>query len=277
MLSGETANGSYPLESIAMMNRIAQKAESSQEYFNEINHWKAAQKMNITNAISFAACATAKDINASCIVAVTDSGFAASMVSRSRPDSPILAITTSDQVYRQLNLIWGCRPVLTSDISGNDEVFDVVEDLALKSGLAKTGDSIVALAGVPIGVAATTNTMKVRVVGSVLAKGKTAYGSGKVQGIARVFKIMDETDHFFANGDILVATKTSDDMMEYIIKASALVVGSWEQVDTSHAETVAKALKKPLIIANEKVVDLISEGTAVTVDCNDGFVYNGYK
>ena len=274
MLSGETASGGYPLESVSMMARIAQRAENSKEYFSEVVHtWKR----NITNAISLAACATAKDINAACIVAVTDSGFAASMVARSRPDSPILALTTSELVCRQMNLTWGCKPMLVEKISGNDEVFDVVENMALKSGLAKTGDTVVALAGVPIGVAATTNTLKVRIVGNVLARGRLSHGKGAVRGISRVFKITDEEDHFFEKGDILIATTTSDDMMEYIKKAGALVVGSWEQIDTSHAETVAMALDIPLLIAKEKVVDLIGEGIAITVDCDQGFIFNGYR
>jgi len=274
MLSGETANGDYPVESISMMARIAEKAENSPQYFNEIVH---SRMKNFTNAISFAACDTAKVLHASCIVAVTDSGFAANMVARARPESPILALTTIEQVCRQLNLTWGCKPMLVDEISGNDEVFDVVEEMALKSGLAKIGDAIVALAGVPIGIAATTNTLKVRVVGNVLAKGKAKSGRGAVKGIARVFKVQEETDHFFERGDILVATTTSDDMMEYIKKAGALVVGSWEQVDTGHAETVAKALDIPLIVSYEKVVDLIGEGVAVTVDCDEGFVFNGYR
>ncbi|MCL2400159.1 MAG: pyruvate kinase [Defluviitaleaceae bacterium] len=276
MLSGETANGQYPVESISMMARIARQVEESQEYNNRKNILPSYLKKNVTNAISFAACATAKDINAACIVAVTDSGFAASMVARSRPDSPILAITTSDRVCRQLNLTWGCRPMLADNITGSDEVFEVIDGMALKSGMAKTGDVIVALAGVPISTAAATNTLRVLVAGNVLAKGKP-YGKGNVKGIARVFKAQEENDCFFEKGDILVATKTSDEMIEYIKLAGALVIGSWEHVDTSHAETVAKALDIPLLISSEKVIDLINDGTAVTVDCNKGLVFNGYR
>jgi pyruvate kinase len=275
MLSGETANGKYPVESIMMMARIAERTERSGEYFKEVGAMHRNLNRNVTNAISFAACATARDLNAACIVAVTDSGFAANMVARSRPASPILAITTHERVCRQLNLTWGCKPMLVGAISGNDEVFDIVEEAALASGLAKTGDAIVALAGVPIGKVKTTNTRKVRTVGNVLTKGK-GRGTGKIEGIARVFKVMEEKDHYFEQGDILVATTTSNEIMEFIKKAGALVIGSWEQIDTSHAETVAQALDLPLIIANEKVIDLIGEGTEVTVDCDAGFVYNGF-
>ncbi|MDR1664976.1 MAG: pyruvate kinase [Clostridiales bacterium] len=276
MLSGETANGNYPVESITMMSRIAHKAESSINYYKEITTHHNVLSKNITNAISFAACSTAGDLNAKCIVPITDSGFAARMVSRSRPAVPILAITTNEVVYRQMNLTWGCIPLLAKDISGNDEVFDIAEEMALKSGLAKPGDTIVALAGVPIGVAGTTNTLKVRTVGNVLAKGEGNM-KGTVKGLTRVFKVLEEKVPYFERGDILVSTVTTDDQMEFIKKAGAIVVGSWEQVDVSHAETVAKALDIPLIIADAKVIDLIGDGLAVTLDSDEGFIYNGFR
>jgi pyruvate kinase len=259
-----------------MMARIAKMAEGSNYKEVTAHTNNILLNKNITNAISFAACNAAVDLNAACIVPITDSGFAARMVSRSRPKCPILAITTDEVVYRQLNLTWGCIPLIAKDISGNDEVFDVAEEMALKSGLAKPGDTIVALAGVPVGVAATTNTLKVRTVGNVLATGQ-GNRKGTVKGITRVFKVLEEKVPYFERSDILVSTKTTDDQMEFIKKAGAIIVGSWEQVDTSHAETVAKALDIPLIIANAKVIDLIGDGLPITVDSDEGFIYNGYR
>ena len=276
MLSGETAGGNYPVESIDMMARIALKAESSIDYYNEVSNRHVNFNKNITNAISFAACSTAGDLNAVCIVPITDSGFAARMVSRSRPSCPILAITTNEVVSRQMNLTWGCTPVLVDTITGSDEAFDVAEEMALKSGLAKTGDTIVALAGVPIGVAGTTNAMRVRTVGNVLAKGE-GNKKGVVKGLTRVFKMAEEKEPYFERGDIIVSTLTTDDQMEFIKKAGAIIVGSWEQVDMSHAETVAKALDIPLIVSDTRVIDLIGDGIAVTVDSDEGFVYNGFR
>ncbi|MCL2664638.1 MAG: pyruvate kinase [Defluviitaleaceae bacterium] len=276
MLSGETANGSYPVEAIMMMTRIAEHAEKSENYIkHSLAHHLNLYK-NITNAISFAACASADDLNAACIVPVTDTGFAARMVARSRPKCPILALTTSEATYRQLNITWGTKPIMAESISGNDEVFDIVEQKALESGFVKTGDIIVALAGVPIGVAGTTNTMRVRTIGNVLAKGR---GNNKksVKGMTRVFKVKDSKASFFEQGDIIVCTQTTDGMMEYIKKAGAIVVGSWDNIDNSHAETVAKALDIPLVICTEKVINIISEGTPVTVDSENGFVYNGFR
>ncbi|MCL2707913.1 MAG: pyruvate kinase [Defluviitaleaceae bacterium] len=276
MLSGETANGSYPVDSITMMARIANKAESSIDYYNEITRHHFALNKNITNAISFAACSTAGDLGAACIVPITDTGFAARMVSLARPSCPIVAITTNESTYRQMNLTWGCKPVLTKAIQGNDEVFDMAEELALKHGIAKTGDTIVAIAGVPIGLAGTTNTLRVRTVGNVLARG-CGNKKGSVKGITRVFKVKDEKEPYFERGDILVTTMTTDEQMEFIKKAGAIIIGSWEPIDTSHAETVAKALDIPLLVASARVIDVIGNGIPVTLDSDEGFVYNGFR
>ncbi|MDR1537022.1 MAG: pyruvate kinase [Clostridiales bacterium] len=276
MLSGETANGAYPVESVAMMARIATKTEESIDYFHEITSHHDFYKSNITNAISFATCTTAADLNAACIVIVTDSGFSARMVSKFRPTCSIIGITPEQRVYRQLNLTWGCMPVLAENITGNDEVFDIGEKMAFETGLVKNGDYIVAAAGVPIGIAGTTNTMKVRIVGDVLVKG-APWGDKQVKGNSRVIKVIEEGEHFFMQGDILVTTSTTDEMMPYIRKAGAIVVGSWENIDNNHSITVAKALDIPLVVAKQKVTDLIPDGIAITVDSKNGFVYNGFR
>ena len=277
MLSGETATGAYPVESVAMMARIAIKSEEeSMDYFDDNVAQRAAIKSNITNAISYAACAAAYDLSAASIVCITDSGFTAKMVSRFRPKCPILAVTHEKSISRQLNLSWGCMPIAAENIAGNDEVFDIAEQIAVESGLAKNGDTIIAVAGVPVGVAGTTNTMKVRIVGNVLAQG-SSMGNGIVRGSSRVIKVTEDAERFFNPGDILVTTKTTDDMMPYLRKAGAIVVGSWEKIDNSHAVTVARALSIPLVVSDQRVIDTIPDGIALTVDGKNGLVFNGYK
>ncbi len=277
MLSGETAKGNYPVESVLMMDRIAITTEASIDYNKKVLSKHTVEfKTNITNAISYAACTTAVDLHTACIVTVTDSGFTTRMVSRFRPSCPIVAVTSNLIIWRQLNLTWGCVSTITDNIKGNEEVFDIAVTKAKKEGLAKDGDSIVIAAGVPVGIAGTTNTLKVQIVGEVITKGK-GFGGKVVTGIANVIKVIEEAEKYFKPGDILVTTRTTNDMMPYIKKASALVVGSWENIDNSHAETVATALDKPLIICNQKVVDLISDGSPITVDTEKGFVYNGFR
>ena len=278
MLSGETANGKYPIESVAMMARIATNAEKTIDYRNMYGGIDSNISKNSTNAISYAAVATAAEMGAACIVAITDSGFAARMVSRSRPDCPILALTSNPLVYRQTSLLWGCVPVLSEKpIEGDSEVFDIAEEVALASGMAKNGDLIVAIAGVPIGVG-TTNTIRLRTVGDVLASGEGNL-HGIVKGITRVFDSSIDKGEliFFEQGDIIVCTHTDDSMLEYIKKAGALVVGSWEKLDYSHAETVARALDIPMLKLDVRAVDFVKQGLAVTVDTDKGLLLNGFK
>jgi len=275
MLSGETANGQYPTEAISMMDRIAVKVESTIDY-SENSLYPNINK-NITNTMSFAGVATAADLGAACIVPITDSGFAARMVSRSRPSCPILAVTNDPVTCRQLSLSWGCIPVLSEKtFEGDSAVFDIAEEMAIKSGLAKNGDIIVAMAGVPVGLAGTTNTIRVRTVGNVLAKGK-GNKLGIVRGLTRLFTHSADDDRaFFERGDVIICTQTDDSMLEHLKKAGALVVGSWENVDLRHAETVSKALGLPMLRVKVKPVDFVKTGTPVTVDTNAGLLINGY-
>jgi len=277
MLSGETAYGQYPVESISMMDRIARKAEENFDYSANAQYRNINK--NITNTMSYAGVATAADLGAACIVPITDSGFAARMVSRSRPRCPILAVTNDPVTCRQLNLSWGCIPVLSEKpFEGDSEVFEIAEEMAMKTGLAKNGDIIVAMAGVPVGIAGTTNTIRVRTVGNVLAKG-VGNNLGVVRGIARVFTQSDDCDSrkFFERGDVIICTQTDDTMLEQLKTAGALVVGSWENVDLSHAETVANALEIPMLRIKLRAIDFVKTGTPVTVDTIQGLLVNGYS
>lgn len=278
MLSGETANGKYPVEAVSMMARIARQAEGNIDYKTTHAAHYANLNRNITNAISLAAVATADDMGAACIVPITDSGFASRMVSRSRPECPILAITQDPVAYRQLSLSWGCMPVLAEKpFEGDEEVFEMAEEMALKYKVANNGDVIVAIAGVPIGSAGTTNTVRVRSVGNVLAKGE-GNKRGSVKGIARVLTSSNVSDRsFFEVGDIIICTTTDDTMLEQLKKAGGLVIGSWEKVDHGHAKTVAKALDLPLLQVDVRAVDFVKTGTAITLDTNEGLLLNGYK
>lgn len=275
MLSGETANGQYPVEAISMMDRIARTAEDTIDYSS--NAMYRNTNRNITNSMSYAGVATASELDAACIVPITDSGFAARMVSRSRPKCPILAVTNDPVTCRQLNLSWGCNPILSEKpFVGDSEVFEIAEEMAVKSGIAKNGDIIVAMAGVPVGLAGTTNTIRVRTVGNVLAKGE-GNNMGVVRGLTRVFsQTGEDNDQFFERGDIFICTQTNDSMLMNLKIAGAIVVGSWENVDLSHAETVAKALEIPMLRISVRAVDFIKTGTPVTVDTVNGLLYNGF-
>lgn len=274
MLSGETAAGNFPVEAVETMARIAEKTESSINYSKMLTRQPDGVTTNITNAISFAACTTAAELNTACIVTITQSGFTAKMISKHRPMCPIVAATMDERVWHQLNLVWGCKPMLHTEQLVQGKVFDTGMTLAQDSGLVKNGDTVVLALGMPVGVSGATNTLRVDIVGDVLCKG-IGVGTKKVSGTARVIKKREDMERNFQKGDILVATATDNDFMPYIQKAGAIVVGPMDHSDGCHAEIAGRALDIPIIICNAKVVDFIPNDTLITVDASTGFVCAG--
>ena len=273
MLSGETAAGAYPLEAVETMARIAVKAESGVDYATKMVNTEPA-RVNITNAISMAACATAAELNTAAISTITRSGFTARMISKHRPICPLIASTSDERVWRQMNLIWGCKPMHYTGELPKGGVFDTALKIAISSGLLKNGDTVVSALGMPLGFSGATNTLRVDIVGDVLCKGK-GVGTKKVSGTARVITSRDGVERTFHQGDILVTTATDSSFMPYIRKAGAIVVGPLDQNVNSHAEVSGSALDIPVIVCNAKVVDFIPAHSLITVDAEKGFVYKG--
>jgi pyruvate kinase len=272
MLSGETAAGKYPLESMDTMARIALKAEKAINYWKEFSAMRYDMEVSITNAISHATCTTAMDLDAVAIVTVTQSGRTARMISRFRPDCPIIATTTSQMVQRQLNMSWGVTPFLVRVAQSTDEMFDMGVDKALESGLAKNGDVVVITAGVPAGISGTTNILKVQTVGKVLVRGNGT-GTGVFTGELCVVRTPQEAEELFKDGNILVAPYTSNEMLPIIKRASAVIVE--ESGANVHASIVGMALEIPVITGAENAVQILKQGSVVTVDSDRGIVYYG--
>lgn len=161
MLSGETAAGKYPVESVQTMVRIANRTEADIDYEKRFYHRGRHEKPDVTEAVCHATCTTAYDLNASAIVAVTKSGRTARMISRYRPACPVLGGTTSKRVWRQMAMSWGVCPILLDEKTDVFALFDHAVDKGKCSGLLKSGDLAVITSGVPIGISGTTNMLKV--------------------------------------------------------------------------------------------------------------------
>ena len=166
MLSGESAAGEYPVESVRTMARIAEQAEK--DAF-EMGVYKSmlfdAMFNDTTNAICDAACTTARDVKAKAIIAVTLHGQTARGISKYRPFEPIVAATPVEKAYHQLALSWGVYPVLALNQNNTDDLFLHAVDCARNLDLVQTGDLVVITAGVPLSVSGTTNLLKVQTVG----------------------------------------------------------------------------------------------------------------
>ncbi len=163
MLSGETA-GSYPVEAVKTMVRIAERTEQDVDYRKRFYQSSRETDTDITNAICHASCTTALDLNAKAIVTVTKSGTSARMLAKYRPESDIISCATTEKVCRQLSLTWGVTPIVIKEEKEVFNLFDKAIQAAVKLKLLQTGDLTVITSGVPIGVSGTTNMMKVQIV-----------------------------------------------------------------------------------------------------------------
>jgi pyruvate kinase len=161
MLSGETAAGKYPIETVKTMALIARTTENDINYRARFAKRGPDTNTDITNAISHATVTTAHDLNANAIITVTKTGTTARMISKYRPNCPIIGCTTDETVLRQLNMSWGITPVLVEEKTNTDELFDHAVEMAKKHNLIKEGDLTVITAGVPLGISGTTNLLKV--------------------------------------------------------------------------------------------------------------------
>ena len=165
MLSGETASGKYPVEALETMASIVEAAEEAIDYWGRFRENPLQSTNNINDAITHTCCMTAMDLSAEAILAASKSGYTAKVISRFRPQCPIIALTLSERVRRQLAISWGVHPYLSGNVDSTDRLFSMAVDVARKEGVVKEGDTVVITAGVPIGQSGTTNLIKAQVVG----------------------------------------------------------------------------------------------------------------
>jgi pyruvate kinase len=274
MLSGETAAGAYPVEALKTMSAIAERTENEPHYRDERFKDAAHGQISVSDATAHAACLTARDVNAAAIVTVSESGNTARLLSKYRPTQPIIACVMNEQVQRQLSLSWGITSLLMGPAKSTDELIEMSTALAQKNGYLHNGELAVVTAGVPVGVSGTTNMIKIHMVGNCLS---TGVGVGRenadltsASGKACVCRTLDEVRAKFKPGMVLVVPSTSNEMLEYVRDAAALVVE--EAGLNSHAAIAGKALLKPTIVGALGACSHIRDGLDIAVDCAHGSV-----
>lgn len=161
MLSGESAQGQYPVEAVQTMARIAERTEADIDYAERLKKQEILSCGDTTTAVSHATCTLAADLDVKAIITVTMSGFTASMISRFRPGCPIIGCTVKRLVWRQLNLQWGMLPLLIAEENTADDLFREAVDAALTAGYIQKGDKVIITAGVPLGISGKTNQIRV--------------------------------------------------------------------------------------------------------------------
>ncbi len=272
MLSGETAAGAYPIEAVQTMAKIAERTEQDIDYSREFKPRKLAEAPDVTSAISHATCTTAADLKAAAIVAVSKSGRTVSRIAKYLPVCPIIGCTTDERVYRQLNLLWGVTPVVMEEANTADELFDHAVKLAEQKGLIARGELVVIAAGVPVGLSGTTNMMKVQIAGNALVTGKGA-NKLKASGNVCVCSNDEDLEKKFRAGDIVVVEQTTNEMVHKLKDAAGIITETGDRY--SHAAVVGMTLEIPVITSARNATRILKSGTFVTMDAEQGIVYNG--
>ena len=273
MLSGETAAGAYPVEALKTMSAIAERTENEVHY-RDNRLTDTTGQISVSDATAHAACLTAKDVNASAIVTVSESGNTARLLSKYRPSQPIIACVMDEQVQRQLSISWGITPLMMDLATSTDELIEKSTTLAKEHGYLHDGELAVVTAGVPVGVSGTTNMIKIHMIGNCLATGVGVGPEGaalaNATGKACVCRTIEEIRAKFKPGMVLVVPSTSNEMLSYVRDAAALVVE--EAGLNSHAAIAGKALLKPTIVGSVGATAHIRDGLMVAVDCAHGSV-----
>ncbi|NJP08138.1 MAG: pyruvate kinase [Leptolyngbyaceae cyanobacterium RU_5_1] len=266
MLSNETAVGKHPIEAVKTMAQIARRIEQEHLRRNSEDSGRS-----IPNAISQAVARIAEQLDAAAIMTLTKTGATARNVSKFRPKKPILAVTPHVDVARQLQLVWGVKPLLVLDLPSTGQTFQAATNVAQEKQLLGEGDLVVMTAGTLQGVSGSTDLIKVEVVTAVRGKG-VGIGQGSVSGKARVVHTDFEASSFNP-GEILVASSTSVDLVEAIRRAAGIITEDGSL--TSHAAVIGLRLSVPVIVGVKNATAAIRDGEIVTLDMQRGVVYAG--
>ncbi|MBD2412900.1 pyruvate kinase [Nostoc sp. FACHB-973] len=269
MLSNETAVGNYPVEAVATMARIAERIEQ-EEAQSTVRQLRDTRR-SIPNAISQAVSQIAEQLGAAAIMTLTQTGATARNVSKFRPHTPILAVTPHVNVARQLQMVWGVKPLLVLGLPSTGQTFQAAINVAQELKLLSEGDLVVMTAGTLQGISGSTDLIKVEVVTAILGHG-IGLGQGSVSGRARVANTSMDVSNFNP-GDILVASRTNADFVEAIRKAAGIITE--DESLTSHAAVIGMRLGVPVIVGVKQATQVIRDGAIITLDLQRGLIYSG--
>jgi pyruvate kinase len=265
MLSNESAVGDFPVEAVDTMATIARRIE--RDYPQRVIDSRMAT--TIPNAICQAVSTIARNLNAAAILPLTKSGGTARNVSKFRPSTPILAITSETKVARQLQLCWGVNPLLVQEQTSTTSTFSLATGMARELGFLQDGDLVVQTAGTLSGVSGSTDFIKVGIVAAVLNKG-LGIGTGSVSGRVR---LVDNPEDAAAiqTGEILVLREASAAYEEAFRKAKAVIAES--AGEDSQAAQIAQRTGIPAIVGVADAIASLQQGEIVTLDLLRGEVH----
>ena len=267
MLSNETAVGDYPVEAVKTMATIARRIERDYPLKAIESHLPST----IPNAISAAVSSIARQLDAEAIIPLTKSGATAHNVSKFRPPTPVLAITSEKSVARRLQLVWGVTPILINSQERTSKTFSIAMQIAQEMGILRQGDLVVQTAGTLTGISGSTDLIKVAIVRKVLARG-VSIGEDGVTGKARIIKTESDLS-LISPGEILIVSKH----LLNKLPSSKEIVGLITDEDFENTKKFVNTNGiKISTICNLNNIELnVIEGDLISLQLNEGVIYKG--
>ena len=276
MLSGETASGNYPVQAVATMRRIVDRAERELGLWG--NHKNAEQNplelegIPVPDAVSGAAVLIAKQVKAPAILCLSRSGLTAKMISKHRPECPILGLTPSQQTWRELALWWGVTPVRLSEMSDINVAAREAVNICVREKLIPEGELVVITAGVPVGRPGSTNVVEVLTTGQVLLSG-TPLSHKNASGKVCIARTPQEAIEKVTPGCILVVRQLSEGYRPVLDKVGAVLFESGLLFSEGNALAMDYGL--PCIVGVADAFSTLMDDDVVSIDGTRGLVYRG--
>jgi pyruvate kinase len=276
MLSGETAIGKYPLETVYVMRSIVKDAEADFNYQNFFDLHSKLIYHDVPSAVTLATVKTGYSSGAKAIFAFTSGGSTARLLSRLRPQMPIVAMTPNLKSFHQMGLNWGVIPFFNKEAKSITEALELISTFSLANGIVSHGDLVIVTAGAPFGISGTTNMMMVESIGDVLVRGHHGVGL-KVHGNIALILSPDSKKPYTVRNQLLVLTKCDDAYIPLIQESAGFILQN--VIDDADSEksaiSIAEKLNKPLVVRADGATRTLKEGQLVTLDPEKALVYKG--
>jgi pyruvate kinase len=277
MLSGETANGKYPVKAVETMHNIALTIEQSEEYKQRCREFFAASSSNNETGIAAARSAhmLATEIGASAMISPTLRGNTSRLISKFRPEYTLVAATTDEQIVRQLLLNWGIQPILTSFVESDSELMiqNAIRE-AMHLGYVQKLDKVVTIAGIPLNSPIMINNIKVHFLGNILNRGSRGFG-GRCSGKIVKAHNASEVAHLISLGpcDIVLAPTLTEDWLPLLPQIGGCILENRSQISP---DAILGANPKVVVVADiPKAMSQFEPGQFVSLDGDEKIIYEG--
>ena len=275
MLSGETANGKFPVLAVKTMHNIALSIESSLEYAEKCKtYFEFGKNNNMSDTIAKGAFMIASEIRAGSILTPTTQGTTPKLISKYRPIQNIIAVTTSEEVQRRLLIYWGIYPIVTELVSDSDLMINNALKVAIDNNYVKNFDKVVILAGVPISSPIMLNMIKVHQVCNILGKGTRGFGKPSSGKIVKAEDISEAIMSIKGDGEEILLTKYIDETFKPLFKNLKGII--LEEYSAIHWDEIKKENPNLSYVAGvTHALKYLENGLIVTVDGEEKLIYEG--